>query len=464
MSLNGLVLDCVPFTSTNSEIPIFNSDVILAQLLSFGFDEWICQRAITRTKTVEEATEWILNTLDENSGNRTTSINSPVLRLSESSERVSAPMMVDTEQSSSAASSSTSKPMESKAKAAKATEEMKRLKLLEREARKKTLLAIKEDRENLKLRKISHKVESSSSASSYAISTPLKTEQSDSTLIQIRLSTGQAIRQKFNNTALVSDLFNWVVSKNEPSKKFQLLLPFPRKVFGDDEMGSTLADAGLVPNASLNVVKLDVPSITAQSPISRVTSSITGDDSSDDDGDNSIRQSLPNVPNPLSGPQGPPLNLPQHLPPPIPLQQGIPPNLPLQFPPPITTQPGIPTNVPPPIPFQPGIPPNVHPPMPVQPGNPFNAPPLAPRRFPPNMGPPHRMLARPSPFSGTVFRLTNNQPVLQQQDSDDDSDDEEKRQRIAEAVQARSRCAYCVAGNSIIHLELNGLISNSTIS
>ncbi|RIB03069.1 hypothetical protein C2G38_820061 [Gigaspora rosea] len=89
------------------------------------------------------------------------------------------------------------------------------------------------------------------------------------------------------------------------------------------------------------------------------------------------------------------------------------------------------------------------------------------------MGPPllhHGILARPFPFSGTGFRLTNNQPILQQQDSDDDFDDEEKRQRIAEAVQARvhadnsinasqhvkhgikrevktlkSRCAYCVA-------------------
>ncbi|CAG8795750.1 18964_t:CDS:1, partial [Gigaspora rosea] len=34
-----------------------DKDTILAQLLTFGFDEWICQMAITCNKTVEEATE-----------------------------------------------------------------------------------------------------------------------------------------------------------------------------------------------------------------------------------------------------------------------------------------------------------------------------------------------------------------------------------------------------------------------
>ncbi|RIB23850.1 hypothetical protein C2G38_2170081 [Gigaspora rosea] len=94
----------------------------------------------------------------------------------------------------------------------------------------------------------------------------------------------------------------------------------------------------------------------------------------------------------------------------------------------------------PPIPTQPGNPANVFPPIPAQPGIRINAPPLAHGQFPPNMGPPllhHGILARPFPFSGTGFRLTDNQPILQKQDSDDDFDDEEKRQRIAEAVQAR---------------------------
>ncbi|CAG8527703.1 9146_t:CDS:2, partial [Gigaspora rosea] len=317
-------------------------------------------------------------------------------------------MMVDAEQLSSAASSSTSKPMvtsrysdddseytkEAKAKAAKAAEEMKRSKLLEKEARKKTLLAIKEDRENLKFRKISHKADSSNSASSSTLSTlstpPQKTEQSDSTLIQIRLSTGKAIRQKFLNTAFVSDLFNWVINYNEPSKKFQLVSPFPRKVFGDDEMDSTLADVGLVPIASLNVVKLEAPSIVSvQTPMNRVTNSIIQND----------------------------LNRANS-----------------------RTSSKFTTSITSPIPTQPGNPANVFPPIPAQPGIPINAPPLAHGQFPPNMGPSllhHGILARPFPFSGTGFLLTDNQPILQQQDSDDDFDDEEKRQRIAEAVQAR---------------------------
>ncbi|CAG8506353.1 3874_t:CDS:2 [Scutellospora calospora] len=244
------------------------SDVILVQLLSFGFDEWICKKAITCNKTVEEAAEWILNSLDINSGVKpNSSSNTLVLRRSDSSESPAASMMIDAERSSSASSASTSKQTvisrystaddnseyakELKAKAAKAVEEAKKSKLLEREARRKTLLAIKEDRENLKIRKISHKIDGGSSASSSSYSAPpQKTEQSDSTLIQIRLSTGRAIRQKFLNTALVSDLFSWVVNNNEPSNKFHLVIPFPRKVFDDAEMSSTLADAGLIPNAS----------------------------------------------------------------------------------------------------------------------------------------------------------------------------------------------------------------------
>ncbi|CAG8736845.1 15305_t:CDS:2, partial [Racocetra fulgida] len=391
---------------------------------------------------------------------RTSSNNTLVLRPPESYERASAPMMIDAEQSSSASvviifnrqSSSTSNPTvisrystpeddseyteKSKAKAAKVAEELKRSKLLEKEARKKTLLAIKEDRENLKLRRLNPKTDGGSPASSSISTPPQKIEQSDSTLIQIRLSTGQAIRQKFLNTALVSDLFSWVISKNEPSKKFQLVLPFPRKVFGDDEMDSTLTDAGLVPNASLNVVKLDMPSVDTQAPINSIPSSITSNIGSDDSNNNgssgsNTGQLLPNVPNlqqilPPNLPQqlpprpgGPPPNLPQQLPPPVPMQPGLPPNLPQQLPPPIPVQPGIPMAV------QPGIPPRIPGRLPQNP-----IPPLLPHP-----------LVRSQPFSGTGFRLNSqpNQLPILQQDSDDDADDEEKRKRIAEAVQARIR-------------------------
>ncbi|KAF0517368.1 RNI-like protein [Gigaspora margarita] len=124
-------------------------------------------------------------------------------------------------------------------------------------------------------------------------------------------------------------------------------------------MSFTFAGDGLVPNVSLNVIKLE--SSIAQNGLNNNDSSDDDDDDDDDDGDKSIGQLLRNVPNPRV----------------------------------------------------------------------INAPPLAHGQFPPNM------LARPFPFTGTGFRLTNNQPILQQQDSDDDFDDEEKRQRIAEAVQAR---------------------------
>ncbi|KAF0517365.1 RNI-like protein [Gigaspora margarita] len=185
------------------------------------------------------------------------------------------------------------------------------------------------------------------------------------------------------------------------TKKFQSVLPFPRKVFGNDVMSFTFAGVGLVPNVSLNVIKLE--------------SSIAQNDLNNDD-------------------DGPPPNLLQQLPPLIP------------------TQPGNPANGFTPIPTQPGIP--------------INAPPLV-----------------------HGFRLTNNQPILQQQDSDNDFDDEEKRQRIAEAVQARvhadnsvndsqhvkhgikrevktlkSRCAYCVAVFLTTATSMRTLQSLSNVS
>ena len=55
--------------------------------------------------------------------------------------------------------------------------------------------------------------------------------------------------------------------------KFQLVLPFPRKVFGDDQMDMILTDASLVPSASLNVVKLDMPPVmTSQKDRTKRTS------------------------------------------------------------------------------------------------------------------------------------------------------------------------------------------------
>ncbi|CAG8707725.1 13789_t:CDS:10, partial [Rhizophagus irregularis] len=426
-----------------------DKDVMLAQLLSFGFDEWVCRKAIACNRTIEDATE-VLNALDPNSG---VSRPTTTLSLRPSSNDV-VPMSLDTATSSSfpqpALVSRHSQPAdeseytkESRAKAVKAAEEAKKQKMMEREARNKALLAIKEDRIRNKQRKLVHQTsgseESNIGVSSSTASQPETSSKpsQNTALIQIRLSTGQAIRQKFSSSTKISNLFEWVSNENEPSKTFQLMLPFPRKVFGDDQMDMTLADVGLVPNASLNVVKLDISPQQPQQPAIPVQ---------------------PVIPN------------------------NIPLNVPSQAPPQISAQPVIPNNIPPNVPphFLPQIPPQVPPQIPVIPNN-------VPPNFPPNFGQPPRIRAlrgrfppniprgmQPPPFSGGGHRLTDG-PIIPQDSVDPNEEhvetEEEKRQRLADAIQTRvnteenihdnavrqgikrelqveslkSKCAYCVA-------------------
>jgi hypothetical protein len=325
---------------------------------------------------------------------------------------------------------------ESRAKAVKAAEEAKRQKMLEREARNKALLAIEEDRIRNKQRKLAHQTSRSEennigTSSSTASQPETSSKPSQNTaLIQIRLSTGQAIRQKFSSSTKISNLFEWVSNEKEPSKNFQLMLPFPRKVFGDDQMDTTLEDAGLVPNASLNVVKLDISPQQPQQPAVKSRTSNTSnrrldiesdddeddddeDDDDDDDDDDDGSNQRPVIGNPQVPPQIPAQPV---------IPTNIPSNVPSQVPPQIPAQPMIPNNIPPNVPphFLPQVPPLVPPQIPN------NIPP----NFPPNFGRPPRIQAlrgrfppnvlmgmRPPPFSGGGHRLTDN-PILPQ-DSDD---------------------------------------------
>jgi hypothetical protein len=310
---------------------------------------------------------------------------------------------------------------ESKAKAAKAAEEAKKQKKLEREARNRALMAIKEDRMRHKQQKLKHQTkESEENIGTSSLDTSLK----DTTLIQIRLSTGQAIRQKFSTSTKISDLFEWVSNENEPSKNFQLVLPFPRKVFGDDQMDMNLTDAGLLPNASLNVVKLDVPPIvTSQQPKKEKTTKRTlrtlSESDDDDDMLGNPSQVPPQIPvqpviqNNIT-PNVPPYFPPQVPPPQIPVQppNNATPNVPPYFPP------QVPPQAPQQIPVQPMVPPNflpgAQPLLPHQiPGHPAFRQRMG--RFPPNfLGG-----VQPPPFSGGGHRLTD-APIISQSDSDEE--------------------------------------------
>ncbi|GBC47939.2 uncharacterized protein OCT59_000440 [Rhizophagus irregularis] len=109
--------------------------------------------------------------------------------------------------------------------------------MLKFEPRNRALLAIKEDRIRNKQRKYNWHM-SGNKESNIGISIPVASQPETSSkpsqntaLIQIHLSTGQAIREKFSSSTKFLIYLDEYLMKNEPSIKFQLMLPLPRKVF-----------------------------------------------------------------------------------------------------------------------------------------------------------------------------------------------------------------------------------------
>ncbi|RUP47216.1 hypothetical protein BC936DRAFT_145992 [Jimgerdemannia flammicorona] len=148
-------------------------DAILAQLLGLGFDFDLCQSALETCSTVEAATDWILTSQNPNSqhGNPYTS-DRPTLRLGSGSSSATVPQPLDATtkfNTSDASSSIGTAPLpfhsrhdipdddeytrDSKEKAARLAQETKRQKNAEREAHRRALVQIKEDREKIKIRR-----------------------------------------------------------------------------------------------------------------------------------------------------------------------------------------------------------------------------------------------------------------------------------------------------------------------
>lgn len=74
------------------------------------------------------------------------------------------------------------------------------------------------------------------------------------TQVLLRLPTGERIQHRFESSAKVGALYDYVDSFGTVGAgKFSLVSNFPRIVYGPDKMDLTLRDAGLHPNASLFV-------------------------------------------------------------------------------------------------------------------------------------------------------------------------------------------------------------------
>ncbi|KAI8595296.1 hypothetical protein EDD21DRAFT_448733 [Dissophora ornata] len=204
------------------------------------------------------------------------------------------------------------------AEANKRAEQTKRERMEARLARERTLNALKEDKENRKIRhpavtNSSAATSSSSNAESILshISQPTTTPSTinnSRAMVQLRLKNGNVLKKSLESSVTIKDLFEIVRSEdgNVGSADISLIQPFPRREFKIADGDLTLSDAGLCPSCSLNVFvqtpipapqpvnpgawipqDIDMEDPTAEEVLDEIMSGDVDDDANDHDDDDS---------------------------------------------------------------------------------------------------------------------------------------------------------------------------------
>ncbi|ORY95517.1 hypothetical protein BCR43DRAFT_493116 [Syncephalastrum racemosum] len=293
----------------------------LAQLMSLGFEVDLCQSALSHTTTVESATEWILNALDNPETplhNMSLSNNPPQLsedaqrqRDEESArnrlqseklyreskrnkqlekkahEQALQQIKEDREKMKLLRGAPKSKDVNEHTSASEATrkeyartqQDIKRQRRLDQEAKARALEEIRQDREAMKLRKAQHALISTTASTSASAAAPstdrndsrhVAPERGNTALIQFRLSDGSTVRQQFQATDNLATLFHFVAGKEDHAGKplaegegLKLISAYPRKEFSIQDAETTVQAAGFVPNVSLSISRMLPP----QSPV-----------------------------------------------------------------------------------------------------------------------------------------------------------------------------------------------------
>jgi len=79
---------------------------------------------------------------------------------------------------------------------------------------------------------------------------------SDECLLQIRLPSGQSIRQKFKSTDTIKMVYEFVSATiGENENNFTLIIPNPRQEFDTSKLNISLSETDLIPRGSLTVLK-----------------------------------------------------------------------------------------------------------------------------------------------------------------------------------------------------------------
>ncbi|KAG0309204.1 hypothetical protein BGZ98_004504 [Dissophora globulifera] len=147
------------------------------------------------------------------------------------------------------------------AEATRRAEKSKRERMEARQARERTLNALKEDRENRKLRGHAAANVSPNEPISTTPAAPLAVSNKP-TMVQLRLKSGSVIKKSFDSGATIKDLFELARLEDGGigSADISLIQPFPRREFTAIDSNLSLQDTGLSPSCSLNVfVQTPIP-------------------------------------------------------------------------------------------------------------------------------------------------------------------------------------------------------------
>ena len=75
--------------------------------------------------------------------------------------------------------------------------------------------------------------------------------------IMIRFPNGERRQQSFHHTDTVKDVYRYVDSSGIPGiGSYQLVRSYPRKTYGQQQLGMTLGDAGFYPSVTLYIEQL----------------------------------------------------------------------------------------------------------------------------------------------------------------------------------------------------------------
>jgi len=74
-------------------------------------------------------------------------------------------------------------------------------------------------------------------------------------ILQLRLPSGQTVKELFSGSDCLLEVHNYVASMLEPGFNFILFTPYPKRDFCGNDLFSTLQDLGLAPRAVLQVLE-----------------------------------------------------------------------------------------------------------------------------------------------------------------------------------------------------------------